>query len=530
MTLLDTRPDVAGFQRRELALAVRAADDESRTIEGIAVPWEQETSIGGWYREKFRAGSVQDSAGALLFYRHDEPIGKIISAEDTDEGWKIRARISKTARGDEAYELARDGVLSKLSIGFESIEYEVDEETEVVTRTKVRVREVSLVPIPAYDGAEVTNVRHSHTNNKEKNPVETNIKEPAIVEIREELAELGRKFDGFELALDRRDDEPEIDHRSVGQILKAIVAGDERTIARVNEIQGRAFDGGVAGGTTANHIVKDAWVGDLTKLIDGSDYLGSIFSTGALPAEGNNIEYGELLSNSIAVAEQANEADNLTFGKVTTTTKTAPVKTIGGYSALSVQAIERSSVGVLDLTMRALALAAAKHSKTDLRTFYGTQHAAQVAAGNVVAVPATAASWVDWLDALVDAAEKFDDLSLPIDALVTDKATFKELVALEAGDGRPVLLVDGAGNNNVGTLNVKGLTGSLASLRVACDPKLGANKSAFVNGDAIRVYKSGVTRLQDSNIINLTRAFSVYFYKATAAEIPDAIVPVNRTA
>jgi hypothetical protein len=34
-------------------------------------------------------------------------------------------------------------------------------------------------------------------------------------------------------------------------------------------------------------------------------------------------------------------------------------------------------------------------------------------------------------------------------------------------------------------------------------------------------------RLQDSNIINLSQSFSVYFYAAFADEIPGAIVPLT---
>jgi hypothetical protein len=87
-------------------------------------------------------------------------------------------------------------------------------------------------------------------------------------------------------------------------------------------------------------------------------------------------------------------------------------------------------------------------------------------------------------------------------------------------------LVTGAGSNNVGSINVTGLGGSLASVTVVVDPKLSAGDVAFVNRSAIREYTSPVVRLQDENIINLSKDFSVYMYSAVATEIPAGIVAV----
>jgi hypothetical protein len=87
------------------------------------------------------------------------------------------------------------------------------------------------------------------------------------------------------------------------------------------------------------------------------------------------------------------------------------------------------------------------------------------------------------------------------------------------------MLVTGAGNNNVGTINVAGLAGSLANIPVVLDPGL-MGGVAFVNSNAIRVYGSPVVRLQHENIINLSKDFSLYTYAAVAVEIPGGIIPV----
>lgn len=123
-------------------LDIRAVDSEARIVSGIAVPYNQVANIG-YYNERFAPNSVTMADNVQLFWRHQEPIGKILSSRSTEEGFEITAYISKTPRGDEAYTLVRDGVINKFSVGFQSIE---DEEAgdNTIVRKKVLLREVSL--------------------------------------------------------------------------------------------------------------------------------------------------------------------------------------------------------------------------------------------------------------------------------------------------------------------------------------------------------------------------------------------------
>ena len=490
---------------------IRATAVEEREVAGIAVPYNTPTTIGN-YREQFAPGAAQPADDAMLFWRHDEPIGKIIGYEQTDEGLMIRAHISETPRGNEAYTLVRDGVISKFSVGFEPVEHRVEEDG-TVTRTSAIVREVSLVPMPAYAGAQLTEVRESAPETKEEETVENSVETAAPAqdtELREAVEMLERKLETLVTAPVEVEAE---DTRSAGEIVKAIVAGDETAI--------RAY----TGGTTADSVVRNGWVGDLTRIVDEAAVLRGVFSSAALPTEGNFIEYAQLDTNTMLVDVQAAEGDDLDYGSISLETVTAAVKTFGGYTTLSRQEIERSSVNILDHALRAQAIAAGKALNGFMRTEYVAEVAAQITATNTVSIPATGVTYGDWLNAAIDAAAKFDAQGLSLDALVVDKATFKSLLNIEGTDGRPVLLVSGAGTNNIGSLNVKGLSGDLASIPVIMDAGL-TDEVAFVNRNALRFYGSSVVRLQNDNIINLSKDFSVYTYAAIAHEIPAGIVPV----
>ncbi|NQW90277.1 HK97 family phage prohead protease [Curtobacterium sp. VKM Ac-2861] len=511
---------------------VRAVDQEARTVSGIAVPWDQPVTIRDWageYTEQFARGSVRDSDDALLYWRHDEPIGRLTAARDTDAGWEITASISSTPRGEEAYTLLRDGVIRSFSVGFRPVRSSVDEETGAVTREEVEVREVSVVPMPAYDGAAVTDVRHQSTttNPRQETDHMTDVLTRADLDaLRTEFQDLDRGLDQ-RLAGLQRDEEPAVDTRSAGEVLHALVRGDEATVASYDQLMQQRAD---EPATSADAAPRPTWVGDLTRIIADSSILPGLFSTGTLPATGNKVEYGQLKSNTVTVEEQTNEGDPLTFGKVSIENKSADVHTYGGYSTLTRQAVERSSANLLNHTLNALALAAAKRRNVGLRAYLAELVAAQrvadtLAARKTVTVDAPD-TYLAWVSGIVDAAGIYEDQALPLDGLLADKSTFKELAGLHDSAGRPLMTVYGTGTNAVGEVNVKNIDGNLAGVTVKVDARQKAEGAAFYNRSAIKQYNSPLVSLTDGNVVNLTNAFSVYFYAALAAEVPDAIVPV----
>lgn len=513
-------------------MQVRAVSSDAREFDGIAVPWDTPTEIHDWdgdYIETFARGAVQDSDNALVVYRHDEPVGRLTRATDADAGWEISGHLSETAAANDAYTLLRDGVVASLSVGFVPIEDVRTVDTDGVlhiTRTKVKVNEVSLVPFPAYPAATVTAVRSASTAppapTQEITMTET-LTRADLTPIEQHLEEVSRT-----LALVRTNQAPlpqSSRFRTAGHILKAIVAGDEEAIREYNSTLERAWTGAVV----ADSTLQDIWVGDLTRLVNEAAVLASLFASGSLPESGMTLEYGVLDANTIDVDEQDAEGDNLTFGKISTKAQNAAVHTYGGYTSLSRKAIERGNVNLLNHSLNALALAAGRRRNTVWRAVYAAAVAAQLAAGNKVVV-ADGDEWTAWLDGVIDAAEKYTDLGLGIDALVTDKTIFKRMAKMTGADGRPIMTVTGSGLNVVGSLNVKAIEGDFASIPVRLNPKQVLPGASFVNKLAIREYTSPIAQLQDENIVNLTKDFSVYFYGAHAVEIPAAIIPVEITA
>lgn len=144
------------------------SDGGGRTIHGIVVPFGQVATVsdgGPVYREMFAPGSfartIQHRGTRVPLLSHHNsrtnPLGKATLLREDAAGLYGEFNVSRTAAGDEALELVKDGTLTSFSVGFRSIQKRMD--GDVTVRTEVGLRETSLVTFPAYEGAMVGGVR-----------------------------------------------------------------------------------------------------------------------------------------------------------------------------------------------------------------------------------------------------------------------------------------------------------------------------------------------------------------------------------
>ena len=522
---------------RCVSATVRAdTADDGRTIVGIAVPLETPTRIIPGFFEQIARGAVDTAARPALFYRHAEPIGVVTNLREGDAGLEMTARVSDTALGRDAATLARDGAITSLSIGFFEVEYtdtESEDGTTTRTQTRVDLREVSLVPIPAYEDARIPSVRQAPT---QEGPTTVN-KTPSaptfedLDAIRSETDALARRLSLLE-ATGPAPDEAAAETCSAGQLLRAAVQGDEAARAALAPFVGRA-----APNTTTSadgRYATPVFVADLTRLIDNANPLMKLFATGALPATGNTLEYGRLKENTLKVEKQANEGDTLPTGGVKTEVATATIDTYGGGTVLSRQAIERSPSNILDLSLRGLAIEAGKDLATAFAAFFEKTVKARAAAALTARHSAAKLDWKSVLALLLDASSAYEDIAMSMDGLVVNRATFEAIAGMVDADGRPILTVSGnTGTNSIGTVSASGKYVNLDGLTVVTNKYLTASGmgegvvGAFYNTEALRTYTSGLASLQDVGVLDLTGVFSVYQYAAFADEIPAALFPLK---
>jgi uncharacterized protein len=156
-------------------LTIRGGD--GRTVYGLAVPYDREATVNdgyGAYREVFRHGAFARTLNAgmaerVKFYTNHShrqnklPIGRAISLREDTAGLVGEFYVSDTRDGNEALELVRDRVLDSFSVGFAKVKERADK-SGLVERLEVKLKEVSLVAHPAYEGALVAGLRQQLTD------------------------------------------------------------------------------------------------------------------------------------------------------------------------------------------------------------------------------------------------------------------------------------------------------------------------------------------------------------------------------
>lgn len=546
-----------GERRRvqfELVPAFRSDDADDGAAcwaEGIAVPWNQVVKADGLL-ESFERGAIDPAqiVWQQFYAEHAHlrgllPVGLITDAEDRTEGLWYRARISDTTDGRDVATLLRDKVLRANSIGFTPTAYRDDDDTGGVIWTAATGDEVSVVARPAYKGAVITKVRSADNptegNHMDEEAVRAAI-EAALGEIRTRSEEHARQI---AVLLDgsagggRPGHAPVMSKfRSLAAAVKALAPAKGRsreiTDDELAELHA-AYEGGMetrayTGATTGElgSTLKPAWIDRDIKVITENRRIFELFSSDRLPAEGMSVEFPKFGTKTGDAAAQAAEGDDLTYIEIDLTTDTANIGTYGAYSQLTRQTIERSSVAYLAKVLQIQRISYGKVSNAAVRgvlTGYAGTNTDTLPFADKGKAPA-------WEERVLQAAADFESNSVsgPPTAWVMGLTHFRQAALLTDTTGRPIFSVSGSPVNSVGDVDLTKLTLNIGGLRAFLDPGLTGNYSYIASREAITTLESGPFNLTDENIVNLSKAFSLYGYLAITKNDAKGITKINHPA
>lgn len=144
-------------------LEIKALSEDG-SFEGYGSVFNEVDAYGERVAPGAFAQSIREKGpkGVALLWQHNarEPIGVYTEMREDDRGLYVKGKLAlKTQRGMEAYELMKMEAVTGLSIGFMPQTYENDEESGVITLTRVDLWETSIVTFPANDAARVSAVK-----------------------------------------------------------------------------------------------------------------------------------------------------------------------------------------------------------------------------------------------------------------------------------------------------------------------------------------------------------------------------------
>jgi HK97 family phage prohead protease len=153
--ILETRSLSMSHTKSWSILTLKSIDDESRIIKGIASTPSTD-----------RAGDIVEPKGAkftlpfplLAQHDHSSPIGEVISAQVTDKGIEIEARVAMNSGLDyveKTWKQIKSGLVRGLSIGFRGLEVEPTKNKKGLRFKSYEIIELSAVTIPCNADASI---------------------------------------------------------------------------------------------------------------------------------------------------------------------------------------------------------------------------------------------------------------------------------------------------------------------------------------------------------------------------------------
>ena len=157
MTKTETRtmPKVGDKIKRSLSISSKMIDEAERTVE---IAFASEEPYERWWGNEITDLASMDmerlNSGAALLFNHDwdAQIGVVEAARvDDDLIARAKVRFSKSPLGQEKMQDVIDGILTKVSYGYEITEMQLEKEVEGVCTYRVNVSpfELSFVTVPA---------------------------------------------------------------------------------------------------------------------------------------------------------------------------------------------------------------------------------------------------------------------------------------------------------------------------------------------------------------------------------------------
>jgi HK97 family phage prohead protease len=497
--------------------------EERREIYGKIVPIGTgeigHTNLGDY---TFAANSIEisDPTKIKLLSQHDlkKPIGRMIAAETKTDGIYATFKLSRSSGGNDALIMAQEGLVTGLSIGAEILASQPSKDGHTVV-SSARLKEVSLVTVPAFASSEILEIAAEEVIPVEENPqtesetvVEDTTVEAAPVEAA--AVEAARPtvtamyYTNPRLNL----------NVTAGEYAKAQLNAS-RGDADARELVAALQVASVAENTG---MVPPTYLRDVIGIIDSSRPFIDSIERAALPASGMKIFTPKL--GVQAAVDLTAEAAEFASADTTVTFQEDNVVKFAGAGILDLELVDRSDPSFLDLYLRELAASYAQ--KTD-------QYAAKIAADG----SSDSSSTTIYKAIAKSIADSFGVMrQTPNNLLVAtsggnDGVDFAGLLGEVDTTGRPLYAAAAPQNAN-GLISQGSTNGTVAGLNLVVDPNYTGGTSNIKVGlvyptMAMRFHESGTLQIRTNVVSNGQLEIGIYGYVAVVNRYPAAFRAVQ---
>ena len=484
------------------ALITAQAGDatEPARISGLAVPWDTVATVSDGTAVQFSRGAFDVAQkAAKLIENHDitQLRGIVNTLTDSPAGLEFEATLADTRASRDAVELLKAGAYDSVSVGAHPITFTTDPDG-VMTVTEARLVELSLVAVPAYADAVITNVAATSPDpDPEPDTEEQEMSDAVTAE--PIAAEATIPTNPIIYAEAKR---PFV-MPTAAEYISAMLCHPAKFEAMQVGIQAAAPDtvvGDVPG------IIPLPIVTPVYNNFRGNRPVIDAIGARALPGGGSTFIRPKVTTN-LSIAQQATENSAVQIGTLVVDDIVVSKVSFAGTTTLSEQVIDWSQPEVIGVVLDDMARIYANTTDNYAADTLKTGATQTVAFGNDATNPA---QWADFVSTAAQDILTNSNGNLPTHLFVSPNM-WGYLLGLTDTSGRPLFPMLGP-MNAYGDLSVTEGAGMAFGLRVVVDRNFATDTVLVGNAEGFEVYEQqkGAIAVDVPSTLSRTIAFRGY--------------------
>ena len=332
----------------DLITAEAGDDTRPARIAGIAVPWDTVATVSDGTEVKFSRGAFDTGQKpAKLLENHDmtQLRGIVDTLADGDDGLEFEATLADTRASRDAVALLKAGAYDSVSVGAQPITFTTDP-AGVMTVTEAALVELSLVAVPAYREAVITEIAATVPDpGDEQQDPETQNEEPEEMTDAEKAEPIAAEATTPTNPIMYATARPELP--TAVEYIAAMVKGGASFERMRAAVQAAAPEIGLA---DTPGILPEPIIGPVYNNFIGTRPVVDAIGSRAMPGGGKIFIRPEVTTHT-SIAEQAAEFDTLQSGTLVVTDNQVTKKTFGGYVQISEQDLDWTDPAILSIVL-----------------------------------------------------------------------------------------------------------------------------------------------------------------------------------
>jgi HK97 family phage prohead protease len=503
------------FQAVPVTLDAAAGEEAPRTITGIAVPWDSVAIVSSGEKVLVRRGAFDLSSKPKLLEGHDmtQLRGVVNELVDSDEGLLFQATFAKTRAADDAVELVKASAYDSVSAGFTPTKYKYDKKGVLVVE-KAEIHEVSLVAMPAWKQAVITEIAASSPEEGEEEATTENTEEGNTVENNEVVEAQAETIPTNPILFAQAKREFKLP--TAPEYISTMLKGGAEWAQMSSRIQAGAPD---VLTSDLDGILPVPIVQPVMNSLIGRRNLIEAVGTRAMP-QGGKVFIRPSVTTHTSIAAVTENNNNIQSGTFVITDNQVTKAQYGGYVEVSQFSLDVTQPEVVSLLLDDMARVYAKQTEIAVEIAFGNGITETLVEPTSYASPADWSAWVWGATSTVLA----ESSQLPTHLFVgTDQ--FADLGQLVDDSGRPLFYAERANNpmNAFGQLSPGSTMGSAFGLSVVVLP-YSADFLAVGNYQGFEVFEDLRGALSVNVPNQLSRTIAWYGYLASLMIEPSMFV------